>query len=233
MELSKKQARAVPRCIGVIMDGNRRWARAHGKLSLEGHSAGYEKMKEFLGWAREAGILYIILYAFSSENWNRSPEEVSYLMKLLKRACIDEVAYFKKENARIRIIGDRSRFSKDIADAIEHAEEQTKNCTGETLVLAVSYGGRDELVEAARKLCGKAPAEITKETFAENLWTNGIPDPDLIIRTSGEQRLSGFLLWQAAYSELFFTETLWPDFTRSEFEKALMFFASTKRNFGV
>lgn len=233
MELSEKQTHAVPRCIGVIMDGNRRWARARGKLSIDGHAAGYEKMKDMLEWAREAGITHVILYAFSSENWNRSPEEVSYLMKLLKRACVDEADYFKKQNARIRIIGDRSRFSKDIIEAIQYAEEQTKNCTGETLVLAVSYGGREELVEAARKLCGKAPSEITKETFAENLWTNGIPDPDLIIRTSGEQRLSGFLLWQAAYSELFFTETLWPDFTRAEFEKALMFFASTKRNFGV
>src|SRR3989338_426091 len=233
MESSEKKERTTPRCIGIIMDGNRRWARAHGKLVFDGHAAGYEKMKDMLGWAREADISYVILYAFSSENWNRPPEEVSYLMKLLKRACVEEVAHFKKENARIRVIGDRSRFSKDIVDAIENAEEQTKNCTGETLVIAVSYGGRDELVEAAKKLCGKAPSEITKETFAKELWTKGIPDPELIIRTSGEQRLSGFLLWQAAYSELFFTKTLWPDFTRDEFEKALAFFASTKRNFGV
>src|SRR3990167_8897713 len=162
----ENQTHKVPRCIGVIMDGNRRWARAHGVLPLEGHAAGYEKMKEFLGWAREAGISHVILYAFSSENWNRSPEEVSY---------------FKKENARIRIIGDRSRLSKDVASAVENAEEETKNCTGKTLVLAISYGGRDELVEAARKLCGRAPEEITKETFADELWTKGIPDPRHII----------------------------------------------------
>ncbi len=229
----ENQTHKVPRCIGVIMDGNRRWARAHGVLPLEGHAAGYEKMKEFLGWAREAGISHVILYAFSSENWNRSPEEVSYLMKLLRRALVEEVSYFKKENARIRIIGDRSRLSKDVASAVENAEEETKNCTGKTLVLAISYGGRDELVEAARKLCGRAPEEITKETFADELWTKGIPDPELIIRTSGEQRLSGFLLWQAAYSELFFTETLLPDFSKEEFFEILRQYAERERRFGV
>ena len=154
-------------------------------------------------------------------------------MKLLKRALGEEVSYFKKENVRIRVIGDRSRLSKDVADAIENAEEETKNCAGETLVLAISYGGRDELVEAARKLCGRAPEEITKETFMEELWTRGIPDPELVIRTSGEQRLSGFLLWQAAYSELFFTETLWPDFSKEEFFDILGWYAQRERRFGV
>ena len=221
-----------PGCIGIIMDGNRRWARAHGKLPMEGHAAGYDKLKHMLRWAEEAGISYVILYAFSSENWNRTPEEVSYLMKLLIRACRDEVEEFKKENARIRVIGERNRLSEDVREAIGYAEEETKHCTGATLVLAISYGGREELVEAARKLSGRPPEEITKETFTEALWTAGMPDPDLIIRTSGEQRLSGFLLWQAAYSELFFTETLWPDFSKEEFWEILKTYADRERRFG-
>lgn len=232
MDQPENQTHKAPRCVGVIMDGNRRWARAHGVFPLEGHTAGYEKMKDFLGWAREAGVSYVIIYAFSSENWNRSPEEVSYLMKLLKRALVEENSHFKKENARIRVIGDRARLSKDVLDAILHAEEETKNCTGETLVLAISYGGRDELVEAARKLCGRAPGEITKETFADELWTKDIPDPDLVIRTSGEQRLSGFLLWQVAYSELFFTQTLWPNFSKEEFFGILRQYEDRERRFG-
>lgn len=232
MVSSQQQSRAAPRCIGVIMDGNRRWARANGMPTLEGHRKGYDKMKDFLGWAREAGVLWVIVYAFSSENWNRSTEEVSYLMKLLKRACAEEAAHFKKENARIRVIGNRARLAPDVREAVMHAEEETKNCTGETLALAISYGGRDELVEAARKLCGRAPEEITKETFAAELWTNGIPDPDIVIRTSGEQRLSNFLLWQAAYSELFFTETLWPDFSKEEFFQILEKYAARERRYG-
>lgn len=232
MDQPENQTHEVPRCVGVIMDGNRRWARAHGVFPLEGHAAGYEKMKDFLGWAREAGVSHVVIYAFSSENWNRSPEEVSYLMKLLKRALVEEVSHFKKENARIRVIGDRARLPKDVLDAILHAEEETKNCMGEMLVLAISYGGRDELVEAARKLCGRAPAEITRETFADELWTKDIPDPDLVIRTSGEQRLSGFLLWQVAYSELFFTQTLWPDFSKEEFFDILRQYAERERRFG-
>lgn len=233
MNSAKKQAHAIPHCIGVIMDGNRRWAHAHGMPTLEGHRAGYKKLKEFLGWAREAGISHVILYAFSSENWKRTPEEVSYLMKLLKRACTKEAAYFKKENVRMRVIGERARLSRDVVKAIEHAEKETERCTGEVLVLAISYGGRDEIVEAARKLCGRAPNKITRESFAEQLWTGGMPDPNFIIRTSGEQRLSNFLLWQAAYSELFFSKTLWPDFSKEEFFHILEEYSLRERKFGV
>jgi undecaprenyl diphosphate synthase len=212
-----EKQKTAPTCIGVIMDGNRRWARANGLPTLEGHRIGYDKMKDFLGWAREIGATHVIVYAFSSENWSRAPEEVSYLMKLLKRACAEEVEHFKKENARMRVIGERERLAPDVREAVEYAERETAECTGETLVLGISYGGRDELVEAARKLAGRRPEDITKDTFADALWTVGIPDPDIIIRTSGEQRLSNFLLWQAAYSELFFTKTLWPGFTKEEF----------------
>ena len=233
MSILEKQTRTAPRCIGVIMDGNRRWALARGMPTLEGHRVGYEKVKELLNWTREASVSYVILYAFSSENWNRSPEEVSYLMKLLKRACREEVKNFKKENTRVRVIGERARLPQDVTEAIEHAEKETEQCTGETLVLAISYGGRDELVEAARKLCGKAPEEITKETFASVLWTAGIPDPEFIIRTSGEQRLSNFLLWQAAYSEFFFSKTLWPDFSKEEFFQILKEYAARERRFGA
>ncbi|TSC68657.1 MAG: undecaprenyl diphosphate synthase [Parcubacteria group bacterium Gr01-1014_70] len=215
------------------MDGNRRWARAHGTVPLEGHRAGYGKLKEFLNWAREAGISTVILYAFSSENWNRSPEEVSYLMKLLQRACESELEHFKKENVRMRVIGERTRLPQGVREAIEHAEEETKNCTGETLVLAISYGGRGELVRAAQRMCGRTPEEITEESFAAHLWTNGIPDPDLVIRTSGEQRLSNFLLWQAAYAELFFTKTLWPDFSKDEFFGMLRQFEERDRRYGA
>lgn len=233
MNPAEKQAHAALRCIGIIMDGNRRWARAHGMPTREGHRAGYKKLREFLGWAREAGISHVILYVFSSENWNRSSEEVSYLMKLLKRACAKEAVYFKKENVRMRVIGERARLPRDVVKAIEHAEKETEHCTGEVLVLAISYGGRDELVEAARKLCERAPNEITRESFAEQLWTGGMPDPDFIIRTSGEQRLSNFLLWQAAYSELFFTKTLWPDFSKEEFFNILKEYSLRERRSGA
>ena len=223
---------APPRCIGIIMDGNRRWARSRGLPTLEGHRVGYNKMKNFLTWAKEADIQFVIVYAFSSENWNRSPEEVSYLMNLFKHACAVELAHFKKENARLCVIGDRARLSADVRSVLEQAEQETIDCTGVTLVLAISYGGRDEIVQAARAVCGKKPEEITQESFAEHLWTKDIPDPDLIIRTSGEHRLSNFLLWQAAYSELFFTEPHWPDFSKQDFLKILEEYKNRERRFG-
>lgn len=229
----KKTEQQQPRCIGIIIDGNRRWARARGLPIFEGHRAGYEKVKEFLRWARDVGATHVIAYAFSSENWKRAPEEVSYLMKLLKHACIAEVEEFKKENARIRVIGDRARLSADVRNAIESAEETTKSCTGPTLVLAISYGGRDEVLHAVNSLIADThAAPVTAENFSQRLWTAGIPDPDLIIRTSGEKRLSNFLPWQSVYSELFFIDTLWPDFTKEEFLQILEDYQNRERRFG-
>lgn len=223
----------VPNCIGVIVDGNRRWARAKGLPILEGHRAGYEKLKEFIRWARDASVTHVIAYVFSSENWNRSPEEISYLMKLLKRACDLEIEEFKKENARIRVIGERARLPKDVREAVEHAEKATKDCIDQTLVLAISYGGRDEIVQAVNSLiAARHQAPVSADEFSQCLWTHDIPDPDLIIRTSGEKRLSNFLTWQSVYSELFFIDTLWPDFTKEEFSKILEEYQSRERRFG-
>lgn len=229
----KRIEQQPPRCIGIIVDGNRRWARAKGLPTLEGHRAGYEKLKEFIRWVRDAGVTHVIAYVFSSENRNRSPEEVSYLMKLVKRACIAEVEEFKKENARIHVIGERARLPKDVREAVEHAENATKDCTGQTLVLAISYGGRDEILQAVNSLVAdRRSAPVSADEFSQCLWTHDVPDPDLIIRTGGEKRLSNFLTWQSVYSELFFINTFWPDFTKEEFLKILEEYQSRERRFG-
>lgn len=232
-KIEKAKQQKMLQCIGIIIDGNRRWARANGLPTFEGHRIGYEIVKDFLRWARDAGVTHVIVYAFSSENWNRSPEEVSYLMKLLKRACDSEVDEFKKENARIRVIGERARLPKDVREAVEHAEKVTKDCTGQTLVLAISYGGRDEILQAVNSLIAdRRSAPVSADEFSQRLWTHEIPDPDLIIRTGGEKRLSNFLPWQSVYSELFFIDTFWPDFTKEEFLKILEEYQNRERRFG-
>jgi len=224
----------TPACVGVIIDGNRRWAKQRGLPSLEGHRVGYKKIKDFLAWAREAGVKHVIAYVFSSENWNRSEEEVSYLMKLIKMVFEGDLKEFKKEGTRIRVIGDRIRPAKDILALIEKTEEETKHFTEFTLTLAFSYGGRDEITDAVNRVLkdGREPGSITKEEFSSYLWTAGIPDPDIIIRTSGEMRLSNFLPWQSAYSELFFPNIFWPDFTKEDFLQILKEFAERNRRFG-
>jgi len=213
------------------MDGNRRWAREQGKASLEGHRAGVEKLKEALRWAKEGGIKNVIVFAFSTENWDREKGEVSYLMNLFRTVLSKELAYFKEQGVRVRCVGERGRFDTDLQKLMTEAEEETGAANGSTLAIALSYGGRAEIVNAVNTAIAKGE-KVDEKTFAKHLWTDGVPDPDIIIRTGGEQRLSGFLPWQGVYSELFFTKTKWPAFSREEFFSILDEFANRKRNFG-
>ena len=225
----------IPECIAVIVDGNRRWARKNGFSLLRGHEAGYKKLREFLRWAHRAGVEYVIAYVFSSENWNRSKEEVSYLMKLAERMFWRDLSELKKENVRIRVIGDRARVSERMRILIGNAEKETAFCTGAMLVLAFSYGGRDEILQAVNRIISDArpPVSVTKDEFQNYLWTAGIPDPGLIIRTGGAVRLSGFLPWQSVYSELFFLDKFWPELTEEDFLQVLHEYEERERRFGA
>lgn len=214
------------------MDGNRRFAKERGLSSFEGHRRGYEKLKEILQWGKDSGVSHLIVYGFSTENWNRSSEEVSYLLDLFRMILSKELEEMKRIGARIICIGERNRFPKDLIALMEKAEIETADLRGPTFVLALSYGGRTEIVEAMRKLLASEEKDVTEKSFEKFLWTRGIPDPDLIIRTGGEMRLSGFLPWQSVYSELLFSKSLWPDFSKEEFDSMLSEFSSRKRNFG-
>ena len=230
-----EETKNVPYHLAIIMDGNRRWAKSKGLPALEGHRRGYEKVKEVGKWCRKKGVKILTLWAFSTENWNRSKKEVDYLMRLLKHALSKrEVSQLHKDGIKVQVIGQRERFSKDMQKAIEEAEAMTKNNKGGILNLAISYGGRADIIKAIKKIIKKkiAPEEITEKTVNQNLWTSGLPDPDLIIRTSGELRTSGFLAWQAAYSELYFCQKHWPDFTEKDLDIAFADFAKRDRRFG-
>lgn len=217
--------------IGIIMDGNRRWAKDKGLPSIEGHRKGYDKLKEVGEWCLQKGIKYVTVYAFSTENWSREKSEVDYLMKLLKKAVTSEIPYFMEKNIRLRVVGSRKELSDDLIEAIEKAEEETKNNDGANLSLAINYGGRLEILEAAKKLA-EQNKDFTEENFSQNVWTSDIPDPEIVIRTSGEQRLSGFLTWQSVYSELFFVQNHWPAFSKDDFEGVLEEFNQRNRRFG-
>ena len=219
-------------CVGIIMDGNRRWALSRGLSGIEGHTAGFTKAKEIVRHAFSAGIETIILYAFSTENWSRPPEEVAYLMDLFSGALVRELNEISREGIRVRFIGDFTRLSKKLCASIKKLERGSADArSGKTLVIALSYGGRAEIVAAARATAASGE-EITEESLARYLWTAEIPDPDIIIRTGGEKRLSNFLPWQSVYSELFFTDTLWPDFSRDEFDSILAEFSARERRHG-
>jgi undecaprenyl diphosphate synthase len=225
---------SVPQHLGLILDGNRRWARAKGLPTLEGHRAGYENLKTIGLAGLERGIKFVSAYCFSTENWNRSKEEVDYLMRLLLWVAKHEVEAFHKENVRIRFLGSREKLSAKILKAIDEAEAKTAGNTRGTLALCINYGGHQELVDATRALIEKGikAAEVTAENIAEHLYGPEIPPLDLIIRTSGEQRLSNFMLWRAAYSELYFTDVHWPDFDEGQLDIALGDYASRQRRFG-
>ncbi|WP_455854507.1 isoprenyl transferase [Ensifer canadensis] len=228
----------VPEHVAIIMDGNGRRANARGLPRTMGHRKGVEAVRDAVKTAAEAGIRYLTLFAFSSENWNRPQAEVTDLMGLLKAFIRRDLADLHRENVRIRVIGERSNLRGDILPLLIEAEETTSGNTGITLVIAFNYGARDEMTRAMRRLATEVaegrlrPEDITPERIAASLDTAGIPDPDLIIRTSGEERLSNFLLWQGAYSELLFVPELWPDFTRETFLSALEKFACRERRFG-
>ncbi|MGH1455408.1 MAG: isoprenyl transferase [Alphaproteobacteria bacterium] len=231
---------SLPRHIAVIMDGNGRWAKKRGLPRTLGHKKGSEAAREVVKNAAEAGIEYITLFGFSSENWSRPKDEIQELMTLLKHYLRSQTAEFHKNNARLSVIGDRSVFDKDIIDLIVNAENLTHENTGIHVIIALNYGGRNDILQAASALIdmaletGEKPSEeALLEGFDNALMTKGIPDPDLLIRTSGEQRISNFLLWQCAYAEMFFTPTLWPDFGKDDLSKALQEYANRDRRFGA
>jgi undecaprenyl diphosphate synthase len=225
----------VPYHLGIIMDGNRRWAKEKGLPLLEGHRKGFEKFKEAAKWCKKKGVKILTVFAFSTENWKRSKQEIKYLMNLLRLALSKkEVENLNKEGARLQIIGQKERFPKEIQKLISEAEEKTKNNKEVILNLTLSYGGRAEILEAVKNIVRKkiSPEKIDEKLFGENLWIKGVPDPDLIIRTSGEQRLSGFLIWQAAYSELYFHEKYWPEFSEKDLDQIFAEFSRRQRRFG-
>lgn len=229
----------APTHVAIIMDGNGRWAKQRRLPRVAGHKKGADAVRECVRACGELGISYLTLYAFSSENWKRSEEEVDDLMGLLRHYLRHEIEALNRNNVRLRCIGGRERLSSDIVELMTHAEERTARNTGLTLILALNYGAQAEIVEAARRLAAKAaageikPEEITEATFAAHLQTADFPDPDIIIRTSGEKRLSNFLLWQAAYAELIFIDDYWPDFTKETLLKALAEFGLRERRYGA
>ena len=227
-----------PAHIAIIMDGNGRWAKARGLPRAAGHRAGVEALRRTVRAAGDLGIEWLTVYAFSSENWSRPKAEVSDLMGLLKLFIRRDLAEIHQAGVRVRMIGERASLAPDIRALVEEAETLTMANTAMNLVIAFNYGARDEIARAAAAIAEAArvgtldPAEITPEAFGQFLDTRLIPDPDLIIRTSGEQRISNFLLWQAAYSELVFLPCYWPDFGRAELEQAIESFAARERRFG-
>jgi undecaprenyl diphosphate synthase len=228
-----------PRHVAIIMDGNGRWAKMRGLPRTAGHKRGAESVRNAVSAARKLGISYLTLFGFSSENWKRPEGEVRALMGLLRLYLRSEVEELRKNGVRLRILGERSRLDPDIVSLIENAEARTKDNTDLTLLLALSYGSRQEMVGAARKLAADAkaglidPEEIDEDALADRLFTAGLPDPDLLIRTSGEYRISNFLLWQCAYAEMLFLDTLWPDFGEADLERAVRDFICRDRRFGA
>ncbi|HET8727926.1 MAG TPA: isoprenyl transferase [Alphaproteobacteria bacterium] len=235
----EQSVRRPPPHVAVIMDGNGRWAASRGLPRSAGHRRGIEAVREIVRAAGDLGIGYLTLYSFSTENWNRPMEEIGELMRLLRFYLRSEVAELHKNNVRLRVIGDRARLDPDIVDLVAHAESMTRNNTALHLTIALSYGGRQEIVEAARRIARDAkqgkidPAALDEAAVSSYLFTHDLPDPDMVIRTSGEQRISNFLLWQSAYAELVFVDTLWPDFTRSDLEMAIGEFHRRERRYGA
>lgn len=238
MLLPASSDREMPRHVALIMDGNGRWATARGLPRTEGHRKGLEALRGTIRHAGKIGIEYLTIYSFSSENWSRPEAEVSFLMSLLRRFVRRDLSELHEANVRIRVIGERDGLEPGIRKLLEEAEALTCANTGMTLVVAFNYGARDEIVRAVRKLAQDVAAGRIREdaldevSVSDCLDTAGIPDPDLIIRTSGELRLSNFLMWQAAYSEFFFSPVLWPDFDEAAFDKALEDYLSRERRFG-
>lgn len=232
----------IPRHVAVIMDGNGRWAKKRALNRLKGHKAGIEAVRETIRCANDVGVDYLTIYSFSTENWKRPQDEVTGLMELFAKTMLAEVDGLHEEHVRVRTIGDLSALPAETREAFDEAWEKTRNNDGMTLIVAVNYGSRQELLNAAEACAekmleankaGEARPEFTEEFFEQGLYTADVPDPDLLIRTSGEMRISNFLLWQIAYSEFVVTDVLWPDFTRYDLLRALLEFQSRNRRFGA
>ena len=228
----------VPHHVAIIMDGNGRWAKARSQARHAGHRAGVKSVRETVESAAKRGVKYLTLFAFSSENWQRPQDEVSRLMSLFLEALQREVDDLHRNNVRLRFVGARAQLKPKLQRKIEAAEQQTSQNNGLTLIVAVAYGGRWDIVNAARRLATKVTGgemsieDIGDDAFARELALSGVPDPDLLIRTGGEQRISNFLLWNLAYSELYFCDCLWPDFREREFDEAMIFYGMRQRRYG-
>ena len=221
----------IPNHVAIIMDGNRRWAKRYGKSTEFGHKEGYLQFKKIVDYGFSLGIKYITVYAFSTENWKRSKEEVNGIMSLARFVANNEIKKYAGTKVRIRILGSRSDLPDDIAKKIAEVEFDTANNKDYNLNIAFSYGGRAEIINAVKSVL-EEKKDLNEENVSKKMYTFGQPDPDLIIRTGGSPRLSNFLMWQSAYSEIYFTDTLWPEFDNSEFDKAIDFYKNIKRNFG-
>ena len=228
----------IPRHIAVVMDGNGRWAKRQGRPRFWGHKRGVERVRSTVEYCMEQGVEALTLFAFSTENWKRPEEEVSYLMGLFISSLHSEVKRLHENRIRLRIIGDKGRFPEKLQSAIEDAERMTADNDGLTLTIAANYGGRWDITEAARALCREvaagrlSPQEVTAEHFHEHLALSDLPEPDLFIRTGGEKRVSNFLLWQMAYYEFYFSDLYWPEFDRAALEQAVASFGARQRRFG-
>jgi undecaprenyl diphosphate synthase len=236
--LSAEASANLPRHVAVIMDGNGRWAKSRHLPRIEGHRRGADSAREIIRTAGELGIKYLTLYAFSAENWNRPKDEVDALMKYLVHYLKTETKDLNKNNVRLEVIGQIHRLPDNVQEHLRKSMETLSKNNGLTLIMALSYGSRIEIVEAVRQISDKVkagkldPADITEKVISDHLWTRNVPDPDLMIRTSGEMRISNFLLWQLSYAELVITPTLWPDFKRAQFIAALEEYAKRHRRFG-
>jgi undecaprenyl diphosphate synthase len=222
----------IPNHLGIILDGNRRWAAEKGLPAFEGHRRGEEKVEKVINWCKDRGVKVLTLFVFSTENWKRSKTEVGYLMKLLKKALDKKnIEKFHKEGIRIKVIGLRNKLAKDFQKSIKEVEDLTRNNKEMTVNFALSYGGRAEIMEAIKNIIKKRipPEKITEDIVSQNLWTS---DLDLLIRTGKEQRISNFLIWQAAYSELYFLKKYWPEFTEKDLDEALAEYSQRQRRFG-
>lgn len=233
------EKRSIPKHVAIIMDGNGRWAKQRGKERHEGHIAGAEAVNAVVRSAAKAGVDYVTLYTFSTENWGRPEAEINAIMELFCYMVASRAEELAKEGVSVKIMGERTRFSEKVLSMIDHIESTTAEGKLLTLILAFNYSSRREMVFAAQELARRAVAgeikveDIDEQLFSDSLMTAGVPDPDLIIRTSGEYRLSNFLLWQASYSELYFPEVLWPDFSEEDFNRALDIYAGRERRFGL
>ncbi len=228
-----KSERVLPEHIAIIMDGNGRWAKKRSLPRTAGHAAGSKKFKEIARYCNKIGLKYLTVYAFSTENWKRPKEEVENIMKIFKE-YLEDTKNFKDENIKLQFIGDRSVLDDDIKRLMAEAEENSSDATGLHVNIAINYGGRDEIVNAVKKIVasGVSPDSITEQTVSDALYTAGQPDPDFIIRPSGEYRLSNYLIWQSAYAEYWFSDILWPDFKTSDLDKAIDDYARRNRRFG-
>ncbi|MDR2602177.1 MAG: di-trans,poly-cis-decaprenylcistransferase [Spirochaetaceae bacterium] len=239
MKEDLSELKTIPAHVGIIMDGNGRWAKKRGQMRSSGHLEGLKAAKRIAAFASDIGVKYLSYYVFSTENWRRAQNEVDFIMGLVMKYLREEFEFYKKNNIRVRHAGDTSGLKPDIAQEIRDISKETKDFNGMQIILALNYGGRDEIVRAVRRfLVSESHASPEKKALTEDILRRyldnpDIPDPDLIIRTAGEQRTSNFLLWESAYSELYFSRTLWPDFSEADFRSALEAYANRERRFGA